>query len=213
MPRRDCSLGYARAAEPPGPRGSWRELVRKVADVGAEVGVLSTWEVRPGMVGTPARCELAFSTMGEGRTDAPARYAGAQRARSSEVLASQLHGRRLSRPALELLGPGRRERSERRTRRVGAVSTCVTMSKHDGIDIPSPHARPPVSVCRAGVRAGAMMDTKRWAARQCALRATRSSSRSLCSETTAARRSASAARSERTRAKVRGMPARRVETA
>ena len=61
--------------------GLGRELVRKVADVGAEVGVLSTWEVRPGMVGNPARQELAFSTMSEGRTDAPAGYAGAQSAR------------------------------------------------------------------------------------------------------------------------------------
>ena len=93
--------------------------------------------------------------------DAPARYVGAQPAGRWQLRASQLHGRRLSRPALDRPGPGRRERSDRRTRRVGAVSTCVTMSKHDGIDIPSPHARPPLSVCLAGVRAGAMMGTRR----------------------------------------------------
>ena len=166
--------------------------------------------MHPGMA---LRAALSRAGPTPAPADAPARYAGAQPAGRCQLHASQLLGRRLSRPALDRPGPGRRERSDRRTRRVGAVSTCVTMSKHDGIDIPSPHARPPLSVLLAGVRAGATMDTKRWAARPCTSRATRSSSRSLRSETTAARRSASAARSERMRAKARGIPARRDETA
>ena len=49
-----------------------------------------------------------------------------------EFRQARLHGRRLSRPALELLGPGRRERSDRRTRRVAGVSTCDTIEQHDG---------------------------------------------------------------------------------
>ena len=69
---------------------------------------------------------------------APARYAGpalqgpaCPRRGGSGLHASDLHGRRLSRPALELLGPGRRERSDRRTRRVAVASTCDTIGHHD----------------------------------------------------------------------------------
>ncbi len=114
--------------------GLRRELVRNVADVGAEVGVLRSWEARraasvTGRVSSRPSREL----LAPGRRAGPAQGAGAPHARRWRVLASQLHGRRRSRPALEHLGPGRRERSDRRTRRVAGMSTRDILGHHDGV--------------------------------------------------------------------------------
>ena len=49
-----------------------------------------------------------------------------------EFSQARLYGRRLLRPALDLLGPGRRERSDRRTRRVAVASTRVSLGHHAG---------------------------------------------------------------------------------
>ena len=156
MPRRDFSLGHARAAEPPGPGRSW-------AGVGAESRRCrcGSWrsldlggQARDGRESCSLRVGLLNNERGPDRRTGPARGAGAPHARRWGVHASQLRGRRLSRPALDRPGPGRRERSDRRTRRVGVVSTRVTMRNHDGIDIPSPPARSPVSVCPGPRRRG-----------------------------------------------------------
>ena len=134
LPRRDVLSGHARAAEAPGPRGSWAGgwcgkspmSVRKLASLRLG-GPARRLAVEP-------RFQLAFSTTASaGPTRRPrASGAGAPQTRRWEVHASQLHGRRLSRPALERLGPGRRERSDRRTRRVAVASTCGTIEQHDG---------------------------------------------------------------------------------
>ena len=49
-----------------------------------------------------------------------------------EFSQARLYGRRLLRPALDLLGPGRRERSDRRTQRVAVPSTRVNLGHHAG---------------------------------------------------------------------------------
>ena len=96
---------------------------------GAEVG-------RRPALGGPARgrgrwprFELACSRAGSAGPTRRARLRDrcATREVGGEFSQAQLHGRRLSRPALEVPGPGRRERSDRRTRRVAGASTCVTM--------------------------------------------------------------------------------------
>ena len=141
--------------------GLRRELVRNVADVGAEVGVLRSWEARraasvTGRVSSRPSQEL----LAPGRRAGPARGAGAPHTRRRRVLASQLHGRRRSRPALDHLGSGRRERSDRRTRRVAGTSTRDILGHHDGVAILSPRTAP-VCVFLAGIttaRVGASAD-------------------------------------------------------
>ncbi len=111
---------------------------------GAEVG-------RRPVMGGPARgrggwpsFELAFSRAGSAGPPRRALLQGPARHRRGgwEFWQAQLHGRRLSRPALEVLGPGRRERSDRRTRRVAVASTCDTIGLHVGRRFSCPQAAP-----------------------------------------------------------------------
>ena len=127
-------LIHARAEAAPSPRAPW-------TGVGAEDARCWRGSRRSLILGGPARrlgdwprFELAFSrTASAGPTRRPrASGAGAPQARRWRVRASRLHGRASSRPVLGGLGEGRKERSDRRTRRVAGMSTRDIIEGHDG---------------------------------------------------------------------------------
>ena len=120
--------------------------MRKFGDVGAEDGaavpvgtvlrsksipVVITAPGRAGPLGPARRLGAATNGSANGfdavQRDASAPREGPARSktrRSVITRASHLHGRRTSRPALDFLGSGRRERSDRSTRRVEHPQGC-----------------------------------------------------------------------------------------
>ena len=163
--------------------------MRKVGDVGAEVGRLSSWEARraalligrvpsrpssllpccPGPGGDRwevARAPVHTLRSGQrgrrrgflapGRRAGPALQGPVRCGRGGgDLTQGQLHGRRLSRRALDHPGPGRRERSDRRTQRVAVASTRVSLGHHAGRQF-SPPMRGTFCFFVAGVSATTM---------------------------------------------------------
>ena len=127
-------LLHARAGTAPGPGWSWARLGAESRRFGAEVGRLAVWGGPARSLGDWPRFELACSTTASaGPTRRPRAQGPVRRAHGhGEFIEGQLHGRRLSRRALDHPGSGRRERSDRRTHRVAVASTCEKIGHHAG---------------------------------------------------------------------------------